>query len=82
MSEETKDETLEVLKLLVDKIQKLEDTVYNSENILMKSGFVKVDSPTPQMVAVDGVVPDSNTIAKMSWDEINTLVTKLGGGTI
>ena len=29
-----KDETLEILKLLVSKIQKLEETVYDKENIL------------------------------------------------
>jgi hypothetical protein len=75
-------ETLEVLKLLVEKIQKLEETVYDNENILMKSGFVKVDSPSPKMQAGDGIVPDSQTIAKMSWDEINSLVTKLSGATI
>ena len=82
MSDETKDETLEVLKLLVDKIQKLEETVYNNDNVLMKAGLVKVDSPTPSMGGGDGVIPDSKSIAKMSWDEINTLVTRLGGGTI
>ena len=79
---ETKDETLEVLKLLVDKIQKLEETVYDNENILMKSGFVKVDSPSPRMQAGDGIIPDSDVISKMSWDEINNLVTKLGGASI
>ena len=79
---EIKDETLEVLKLLVDKIQKLEETVYDNENILMKSGFVKVDSPSPRMQAGDGIIPDSDVISKMSWDEINNLVTKLGGASI
>ena len=83
MSDENKDETLEVLKLLVDKIQKLEDTVYHNDNVLMKAGLVKVDSPSPRMGGGDGgVVPNSSAIAKMSWDEINTLVTRLGGGKI
>ena len=82
MSDENKDETLEVLKLLVDKIQKLEETVYNSDNVLMKSGLVKVDSPTPKLQAGDGIIPDSDTISKMSWNEVNNLVTKLGGGAI
>ena len=79
---ETNDETLEILKLLVDKIQKLEQTVYDNDNILMKSGFVKVDSPSPRLQAGDGIIPDSDAIAKMSWDEINNLVTKLGGASI
>ena len=82
MSEEAENETLEVLKLLVDKIQKLEETVYNNDNVLMKAGLVKVDSPTPSMGGGDGIIPDSKSIAKMSWDEIITLVTRLGGGTI
>ena len=82
MSDENKDETLEVLKLLVDKIQKLEETVYHNDNVLMKAGLVKVDSPTPRMGGGDGIIPDSKSIAKMSWDEINNLVTKLGGGAI
>ena len=82
MSEEAENETLEVLKLLVDKIQKLEETVYNNDNVLMKAGLVKVASPTPSMGGGDGIIPDSKSIAKMSWDEINTLVTRLGGGTI
>ena len=79
---ETNDETLEILKLLVDKIQKLERTVYDNDNILMKSGFVKVDSPSPRMQAGDGIIPDADAIGKMSWDEINNLVTKLGGASI
>ena len=80
---ETNDETLEILKLLVDKIQKLEQTVYDNDNVLMKSGFVKVDSPSPRMAGGDnGIVPDSAAIAKMSWDEINSLVTRLGGASI
>ena len=82
MSDEIENETLEVLKLLVDKIQKLEETVYNSDNVLMKSGLVKVDSPTPKLQAGDGIIPDSDTISKMSWNEVNNLVTKLGGGAI
>ena len=61
MSDENKDETLEVLKLLVDKIQKLEETVYNNDNVLMKAGLVKVDSPTPQMGGGDGIIPDSKS---------------------
>ena len=51
----------------------------DNENILMKSGFVKVDSPSPKMQAGDGIIPDSDAIAKMSWDDINDLVSRLGG---
>lgn len=68
---------VELLKELVSRLQNLESTVYSSENILMKSGFVKVDSPTPVMAAqnADGL-PD---IAKMEWGEINDLVAKIEG---
>ena len=79
---ENKDETLEILKLLVDKIQKLEQTVYDNDNVLMKAGLVKADTPSPKMQGGDGIVPDASVISKMSWDEINSLVTKIGGGVI
>ena len=48
----------------------------------MKAGLVKADTPSPKMQGGDGIVPDANTISKMSWDEINSLVTKIGGGVI
>ena len=76
---EEKDETLEILKLLVSKIQQLEEKMNESDNVLMKSGFVATTSPFPKMDRGAGVVPDSDQIAKMSWKEINTLVTQLEG---
>jgi hypothetical protein len=76
---EVKNETLEILKLLVEKIEKLEKTVYNEENLLMKAGFVTTDSPTPRMELSDGIIPDANKIGKMSWEEINSLVERMGG---
>jgi len=74
-----RDETLEILKLLVSKIQKLEETVYDKENILMKSGFVVANTPTPTMDNGSGVMPDANQIAKMSWADINDLVARMEG---
>ena len=74
-----KDETLEILKLLVSKIQKLEETVYDKENVLMKAGFVVANTPVPKMDMGAGVFPDSDQIAKMSWDEINKLVSRMEG---
>jgi hypothetical protein len=76
---EEENELVELLKILVDKVSQLEETVYNEDNILMKSGFVKTSSPTPRIDVNAGEVPDASTIAKMSWDEINTMVEKLGG---
>tara|TARA_R110000751_G_scaffold193321_5_gene298799 strand:+ start:225 stop:476 length:252 start_codon:yes stop_codon:yes gene_type:complete len=76
---ETKNETLEILKLLVEKIEKLENTVYNEDNLLMKAGFVTTNSPTPSMAINGGNIPDSKTIGKMSWDEIHKYVENMGG---
>ena len=76
---EEKDETLEILKLLVSKIQKLEETVYDNENVLMKSGFVVANTPVPKMDKGSGVLPDSDQISKMSWDDINKLVARMEG---
>ena len=73
-----KDETLEILKLLVSKIQKLEETVYDKENVLMKAGFVVANTPVPKMDTGAGIIPDSNQIAKMSWDDINDMMAKMG----
>tara|TARA_R110002020_G_scaffold95223_3_gene228562 strand:- start:39 stop:287 length:249 start_codon:yes stop_codon:yes gene_type:complete len=77
--EETKNETLEILKLLVEKVSKLEETVFNDENLLMKSGFVKAETPRPKMEVVSGGMPTADSIAKMSWDDINAMVSKLEG---
>jgi hypothetical protein len=77
MSEEN--EVLEILKVLVEKIRTLEETVYNQDNILMKSGFVKVDSPRPAVSSDSDGLPDSDTISKMSWDDLNSMVKKIEG---
>jgi len=72
------EDVLEILKALVEKIQRLEQTVYNQDNLLMKSGYVVIDSPTPTL-SNNADVPDSDTIAKMDWDDINKLVKQMGG---
>ena len=77
MTEEN-NEMIDLLKELVGRIKKIENTVYNNDNILMKSGIVTIDSPVPAM-GKKSDVPDSDTIAKMSWDDINNLVDRLGG---
>tara|TARA_Y100001963_G_scaffold141221_1_gene209198 strand:+ start:1636 stop:1875 length:240 start_codon:yes stop_codon:yes gene_type:complete len=78
MTEEVKDETLEILKLLVEKVSKLEETVFNDDNVLMKAGFVRAETPTPKMNRGASDLPDANTIAKMSWDDINSMMERLG----
>ena len=70
-------EILLLLKALVDKVNKLETAVFNNDNILMKSGYVVVDTPTPIMATSTG--KDVDEIAKMDWNEIGQLVAKLEG---
>ena len=69
---ETKEEILNILKALVERIQSLEKTVYHQDNLLMKSGFVVAQSPTPSMT--NSVMPTGDTIHKMSWDDIEKFV--------
>ena len=55
----------------------LEKAVYNDDNLLMKSGLVVVESPTPSMnVQKSSGVPD---VANMEWSEIHEVVKKLAG---
>lgn len=70
---EGSDEILLLLKELVSKVKTLEDAVYNKDNILMKSGFVVVDSPTPTIRNEHAV----NDISKMDWSQIHETVSKL-----
>ena len=43
-----KDEELTLLlKELVNRVKILESTVYNADNVIMKSGLVKIDTPKP-----------------------------------
>ena len=72
-------EVVDLLKELVGRLQSLERTVYDNDNLLMKSGLVKVNTPTPGVShnSSDGL--DSDAIAKMDWSEINNLVSKIEG---
>lgn len=78
MSEEN-NEMLMLLKTLVDKVNKLENAVYDKDNILMKSGFVVVDTPTPS-IDNGSTSTDVDRIAKMDWEDIGKMVSKLEGG--
>jgi hypothetical protein len=77
MTEEN-NEMMDLLKELVGRIKEIEKTVYNNDNLLMKSGMVTSNTPVPAL-GKRSDVPDSDTIAKMSWDDINNLVDRLGG---
>tara|TARA_A100001391_G_C4946792_1_gene246074 strand:- start:128 stop:355 length:228 start_codon:yes stop_codon:yes gene_type:complete len=69
-------EMMLLLKELVNKVKSLEEAVYHKDNLLMKSGMVVVDSPTPAM-AQGGELPTGDTIAKMDWDDIHNMVERM-----
>ena len=79
MSEETtmNEEMMMLLKALVTKVKELENAVFNKDNLLMKSGWVTVDSPTPMISNEE--MPSGENIAKMEWSEISEMVTNLEG---
>ena len=64
--------------MLVERIQELENTVYNQDNILMKSGLVKVEGQRPHRTPTSQM-PDSNVISKMDWSQLDELVKGLTG---
>jgi len=74
MTEEN--EMLMLLKELVEKVKSLEETVYNQDNLLMKSGYVKVNTPKPAMG--NNATPTGDIISKMEWDDIHKIVEQLG----
>jgi hypothetical protein len=77
MSEETDQQMLMLMKELVEKVKNLEQAVYDKDNLLMKSGYVVVNSPTPAM-NTSGDLPSGETIAKMEWEDIHRIVEKMG----
>jgi hypothetical protein len=69
-------EMLMLLKELVNKVKHLEEAVYHKDNLLMKSGLVVVNSPSPRMDSNN--IPMDNTIKKsMAWEDIHELVTTM-----
>jgi len=81
MSEENtiNEELLEIIKALSAKIETLEKAVYNDDNLLMKSGYVVVDSPTPRMNT--GTIGGSSIkdVGNMDWKDIHKMVENVGG---
>ena len=69
------EELTTLLKMMAERIQQLENTVYNQDNILMKSGLVKVEGERPHR----SLAPDSNVISKMDWSQLDELVKGLSG---
>jgi len=80
MSEETSinEELLVIIKALTDKVESLERAVYNKDDLLMKSGFVVADTPTPAMVGVVGTDTKSpDNVGNMDWKDIHKMVSNL-----
>jgi hypothetical protein len=75
MTEEN--EMLLLLKELVGRIKTLESHVYHEDNVLMKSGLVKVNTPIPRIDNNKSGIP--NDVGNKSWDELNQLVAKMEG---
>ena len=73
-------EMLMLLKELVNKINKLEQTVYNKDNLLMKSGYVVADTPTPVISVSNETNVETDKIAMMEWEQINEMVSRIEGG--
>ena len=65
-------EMLILLKELVDKVKNLERAVYDKDNLLMKSGYVVHDTPTPHTTVQSGISGD--TVANMEWEDIHKMV--------
>jgi len=67
-----------LLKELVDRVKSLESAVYDTDNILMKSGLVRAETQRPKNKS-SSTVPDSDAIAKMDWSELDNLVKRVSG---
>jgi len=80
MSDEKESEMLLLLKELVNKVKMLEQAVYDKDNLLMKSGYVVVDTPIPAISVAGEVNVETDNIAKMEWEQINELVSRIEGG--
>jgi hypothetical protein len=79
MSEEKtiNQEMLEIIKALSEKIETLERAVYNKDNLLMKSGFVVAETPTPMIDSIGASV--GVDVNSMDWSDIHKMVEKVGG---
>tara|TARA_R100001460_G_scaffold94089_2_gene136139 strand:+ start:1004 stop:1258 length:255 start_codon:yes stop_codon:yes gene_type:complete len=72
------EELLVIIKALSDKLENLERAVYNKDNLLMKSGFVIADTPTPSMIGVVGTdIKSPDNVGNMDWKDIHKMVSSL-----
>lgn len=71
------EEVVDIIKMLIGRIENLESQVRDANMNLMKSGMV-VHTPRPSAKRASPV-PDADNIAKMDWSQLNELVEKLEG---
>ena len=72
-------ELLAILKALTEKIENLEKTVYHQDNLLMKSGLVVAQSPSPKMNNSVAATSGIGDVSNMEWSDIHKMVEKIGG---
>jgi|TARA_R100001443_G_scaffold114182_2_gene129790 hypothetical protein len=72
-------ELLAILKALTEKIENLEKTVYHQDNLLMKSGLVVSQSPSPNMNNGNSSDSPMGDVGSMDWSDIHKMVEKVGG---
>jgi len=70
-------EVLLLLKELVNRVQQLEKVAYNDDNVLMKSGFVVTNSPTPSMNNKAASTFNMDDVANMSFDDMAKIIQKM-----
>ena len=70
-------EVLLLLKELVNRVQQLESVAYNNDNVLMKSGFVVTNSPTPSMNNKAASTFNMDDVATMSFDDMAKIIQKM-----
>lgn len=70
-------EVLLLLKELVNRVQQLESVAYNNDNVLMKSGFVVTNSPTPSMNNKIASTFSMDDVSAMSFDDMAKIIQKM-----
>ena len=68
-----------LLKELVQRVQQLEKVAYDNDNVLMKSGFVVTDSPTPTMNNKISSSFSMDDVSSMSFDDMAKIIKKAEG---
>jgi hypothetical protein len=79
MTEEINKEILNILMKMAERLDTIENVVFNQDNVLMKAGLVKVSTPAPKVDSNPSTMPDGDMISKMDWEQLNNLAKKITG---